>query len=295
MVPESNPTARNQKYHFFGWEHADVPAVTHACPGISSPLQLYDALSRVWCTETCAPRMRNNWSPENRTLGQCSITAFLVQDIFGGDVFGIPLKDGGFHCYNAVDGRVFDLTSEQFGSEILSYDNNPRQSREVHFAKEEKKLRYELLRKNLLAYLKESCPAFLDIDVICEKSLRVSGSGMDIVMIPFSGSASGPCFSGRVLGTGVDTQKIQKDGSLLLSARYMLEGTDREGRACRILIENQGSWSTGFVPLVVTDSSALAFLETEPLCAVIDGTEKGVRVRVYPQSFHPDHEKGVCG
>ena len=89
------------------------------------------------------------------TLGQCSITAFLAQDIFGGDVYGILRPGGNYHCYNVVNGRTFDLTSEQFGDEELSYEDNPMQSREVHFAKEEKRLRYEYLKEELRKYLKE--------------------------------------------------------------------------------------------------------------------------------------------
>ncbi len=282
MTKDSCPEGRNRDYAYYGSGQA-VPAVTHLYPGISTPSRLYEVLAHVWCAETCAPRMRADWTRENLTLGQCSVTSFLAQDIFGGKVFGIPLKDGGFHCYNVVDGRVFDLTSEQFGPEKLRYEGNPEQFREVHFAKEEKKQRYELLKAKLLDYLKEACPLFLDIDVVCEDALTVSGNELDAVMIPFSGTVSGPCFSGRILPSGVDTQRIRKDGTTFLSARYMLEGTDSEGRACRIFVENEGSWLTGFVPRVITDSKALSFLETTPLCAAIDGTEKGVRVRVYSQ------------
>lgn len=74
---------------------------------------------------------------------------FLAQDIFGGKVYGILREGGNYHCYNVVDGCVFDLTSEQFGDEVLSYENNPEQLREVHFAKEEKRQRYEYLREEL--------------------------------------------------------------------------------------------------------------------------------------------------
>lgn len=138
------------EYGFYGWEQALCPAVCQSYEGIRTPRDLYDALRKVWCAETCAPRMRENWSRENPTLGQCSITAFLVQDIFGGKVYGIPREGGtSFHCYNDVDGCVFDLTSEQFEGEVLCYDNNPEQFREVHFAKEEKRQRYELLKKRL--------------------------------------------------------------------------------------------------------------------------------------------------
>ena len=136
-------------YRFFGWQQATVPVLNREYPGIDTPLDLYDALTHVWRAETCAPRMRKYWKPDNPTLGQCSITAFLVQDIFGGRVYGVPLKDGGFHCFNDVDGHVFDLTSEQFGDAKLCYEGQPEQFREVHFAKEEKRLRYEALKAGL--------------------------------------------------------------------------------------------------------------------------------------------------
>ena len=129
-------------YRFYGWEQADARDAN----GLT-PCDYYDLLEELWSAETCAPRMRGDWTPENRTLGQCSITAFLAQDMFGGKVYGVPLGDGRFHCYNAVDGCVFDLTSEQFGDTVLSYEDNPEQFREIHFAKEEKRSRYEVLRK----------------------------------------------------------------------------------------------------------------------------------------------------
>lgn len=138
-----------KKYNFYGWEQADVFAVTDVYAGIRTPLDLYDALSEIWCADTCAPRMRGNWTPENKTMGQCSITAFLAQDIFGGKVYGIRRPDGNYHCYNVVGDCCFDLTSEQFGEEVLSYQDNPEQFRETHFAKEEKRLRYENLKKAL--------------------------------------------------------------------------------------------------------------------------------------------------
>lgn len=137
------------QYNFYGWEQADVPAVNGLFIGIKTPRDLYDALSGIWCADTCAPRMRDKWSHENKTLGQCSITAFLAQDIFGGKVFGVLRPGGNYHCYNVVGSCVFDLTSEQFGDEVLDYGNNPEQFREVHFAKEEKRLRYEYLKAEL--------------------------------------------------------------------------------------------------------------------------------------------------
>ena len=107
-----------KKYQFYGWEQADVPATSKTYEKIKNPKELYDILSEIWCADTCAPRMRERWSKENQTLGQCSITAFLAQDIFGGKVYGILRPGGNYHCYNVVGDCCFDLTSEQFGDEI---------------------------------------------------------------------------------------------------------------------------------------------------------------------------------
>ncbi|MDO4632727.1 MAG: hypothetical protein Q4B01_02595 [Eubacteriales bacterium] len=134
---------------FYGWEHAVCEAVSEEFPGIRTPRDLYDILCSVWQADTCAPRMRERWTEENPTLGQCSITGFLVQDIFGGEVRGVLRPGGNYHCFNVVGEAEFDLTSEQFGEEILDYTKYRLQSREEHFSKQEKYERYLLLRKRL--------------------------------------------------------------------------------------------------------------------------------------------------
>ena len=136
-------------YNFYGWETATIFPVNSEYKGIDSPHKLYDALTGIWCEYTCAPRLREKWNKDNITLGQCSITAFLAQDIFGGKVYGVLRPGGNYHCYNVVGDVVFDLTSEQFGDEKLDYTDNPEQFREVHFAKTEKLERYEYLKAKL--------------------------------------------------------------------------------------------------------------------------------------------------
>ena len=136
-------------YKFFGWEKADVLPTNKKYKKAGDPRHLYDILTKCWCRETCAPRMQKDWSEDNFTLGQCSITAFLLQDIYGGDVLGIRLPDGSYHCYNKIDECVFDITSEQFGDTVLDYSDCCEQKREDHFAKQEKYERYLLLKKEL--------------------------------------------------------------------------------------------------------------------------------------------------
>ena len=141
-----------EKYPFYGSMGTDDIQPLPAFSSLRNPKHAYDLLSGVWCRYTCAPRLREAWSETNRTAGQCSITAFLLQDFFGGSVRGITLPNGNVHCYNVVDGVSFDLTSEQFSSP-LSYGDDPEQFREVHFRKDEQRLRYEYLRAELLKRL----------------------------------------------------------------------------------------------------------------------------------------------
>ncbi|MBQ9325766.1 MAG: hypothetical protein IJ246_08335 [Clostridia bacterium] len=135
---------------FWGWDKAVMPAVHEHFEGILTPCDLYAALMTLYSADTCAPRMRSEWPRKHPTYGQCSITAFLVQDIFGGKVLGVPLGDGNFHCFNQIGKTVFDLTSEQFGSQVLDYANCCEQLRDDHFRKVEKHARYLLLRQKLM-------------------------------------------------------------------------------------------------------------------------------------------------
>lgn len=148
---------------FYGCENVSNINVTgDKYRGINNPLDLYKALGKIWCADTCPERMRDRWTCDNKTLGQCSITAFLAQDIFGGEVYGMRTSEnfdeagnyiGGYHCYNKVGDVVFDLTSEQYGDEAdkLVYDCLYIQERESagHFGKEEKRKRYEYIKSRL--------------------------------------------------------------------------------------------------------------------------------------------------
>ena len=152
MISENNVINQKKTYHFYGWKTAHLKDQDGF-----TPQDYYDILSDVWCADTCAPRLREKWCPENKTLGQCSITAFFVQDHFGGKVYGILRANGNFHCFNVIGDCIFDLTSEQFGDEVLDYSNCSEQFRNIHFSKEEKKHRYEYLKSHAEQIIRNKC------------------------------------------------------------------------------------------------------------------------------------------
>ena len=117
------------------------------------------------------------------------------------------------------------------------------------------------------------------VDII--DTTYVKGKLHDICMLSFTGKAKGRYFNGKVIGTGVDTQNISKDGRMMLSARYMLEGTDIDGKDCRCFIENNGSFDDGFIPEIITDSPALSKFEGVTLKAEIKTKANGVIVSIF--------------
>ena len=126
----------------------------------------------------------------------------------------------------------------------------------------------------------------LEIDVTCTSALEVEGKKQKIVMVGFDGTVNGRYFTGKVIGSGVDTQKYLKDdaGNFIggsLSARYMLEGEDYTGEKCRIFVENNVPEKKDGVPIVTTDSTALSFLENIPLISRVESKEGGVIVEIF--------------
>jgi len=71
------------------------------------------------------------WTEQNRACGQCSVTAIVIQDQFSGEILKTPV-DGRWRFYNRVDGKIYDLTMDQFQS-LPDYLDLPS-SREEAFA-----------------------------------------------------------------------------------------------------------------------------------------------------------------
>lgn len=89
-------------------------------------LEFGERLSKAWSSDTSS-----KWSVERQALGQCSVSALVVQDVFGGELLKTRVGDD-WHFYNRIDGERFDLTAEQFEGAV-SYDDLPA-SREDAFS-----------------------------------------------------------------------------------------------------------------------------------------------------------------
>ena len=125
----------------------------------------------------------------------------------------------------------------------------------------------------------------LTVNVKLTKFDEVKGQSGEALMIHFDGDATGEYFNGIILPGGVDTQREMKDSARVLSARYILEGKDFKGNACKIFVENNGSFDeNGNIvtnPTILTDSIDLAFLETADITGTISDIPGGVQIHLW--------------
>lgn len=78
------------------------------------------ALQKSWSAETSSA---DDWNSDNPSIGQCAVTACVVQDYFGGDIVNsiakLPNGDIISHYLNLIGGKYIDLTSQQFNEGVI--------------------------------------------------------------------------------------------------------------------------------------------------------------------------------
>lgn len=77
-----------------------------------------DTIRAAWCRDTSADP--DKWTPQNPAMGQCAVTALIVQDLIGGELERVDVHvawtDKPVSHYRNVqpDGTRLDLTFSQF-------------------------------------------------------------------------------------------------------------------------------------------------------------------------------------
>ena len=109
---------------------------------------LAEAIRRSWSGETSAEAA---WVADRPSVGQCAVTALVVQDYLGGDLVR-AIVGGVSHYWNRLpDGTTVDLTRDQFTS-FQPVDIGLR-AREYVMSFPETTLRYRILADRTLSNL----------------------------------------------------------------------------------------------------------------------------------------------
>ena len=80
------------------------------------PDRVGDVFLGAWSSATSSV-----WSPQTPAKGQCSVTALVTHELFGGDIPKTQVA-GEWHFYNRIEGRRRDDTALQFESPIEDQD-----------------------------------------------------------------------------------------------------------------------------------------------------------------------------
>lgn len=110
--------------------------------------ELKKVIEVSWSKETCYPTLQDTWNNSNPSLGQCAITALIVNDFLGGKIMR-TMQDGISHYYNLVNGKVIDLTIDQFEGIIPNYEIGEERTREYLLSSSDTTTRYKILFQNV--------------------------------------------------------------------------------------------------------------------------------------------------
>ncbi|MGE6261137.1 YunG family protein [Heyndrickxia sporothermodurans] len=78
--------------------------------------QINRALFKSWSIKSSS-----KWRINNPAKGKCGVTALVVYDFLEGEIMKTKLHDG-WHFYNYINGKRYDLTASQFEKDINYLD-----------------------------------------------------------------------------------------------------------------------------------------------------------------------------
>lgn len=134
--------------------------------------ELNKLLNECWNRETCSPGLRDNWSEENPSLGQCAITALIVNDCFGGKIMRC-MASSGSHYYNLIEDKIVDLTVSQFLGEVPLYEQGEERTREYILSNEDTKNRYIKLLYNLKQAIEKQNNIFRECELVHKNNINL--------------------------------------------------------------------------------------------------------------------------
>lgn len=109
--------------------------------------EFYSFFAETYSRDLCYPKVAQVWSQDNPSWGMCAITALVINDYFGGDIYKIKTNDES-HYFNVINGNIVDLTVQQFGHPI-KYKNKVKVKREDMLKDQNTEKRYQKLKTEI--------------------------------------------------------------------------------------------------------------------------------------------------
>ena len=202
----------------------------------------------------------------------------VIKDKSGNEFVWIPTTKFVDKNYNTV---VCGYKRAAFGNQKVVADDQETESRKIKNKEIDQYYFIEAMPSQERLSVMENMGFYIGIG----GSDEVQGHRGTITAIHFD--AKGECenFNGKTVANGkndCDTRFKIPGRVESLSARYILDGTDKNGNPCRIYVENNGVDNNGMTtePTIITDSPDYAWVETAPLHGTVSW-EKGLTIHMW--------------
>ena len=122
-------------------------------------ISVKEALEKSWSLDTAYPGVRKQWTPEDSSLGQCTVTAMVLNDYFGGKIIrGYSKKYNIYHYWNIIDGQEIDFTFSQFipDKSDIEFDKVVVKTKKDLLKVKNVSLRYNLLKTKVADMLNQN-------------------------------------------------------------------------------------------------------------------------------------------
>ena len=115
---------------------------------LDKEINIFYKLQKAWTKETAHPSYQDKWISTNPSIGQCLVTALLIQELKGSEI--ASCKVGKYsHFVNIINGQIEDYTKEQFKIPV-EYKKIALKERKLLLRNNDTLKRYELLKGNFL-------------------------------------------------------------------------------------------------------------------------------------------------
>lgn len=148
-------SGRPISYRYYNKAHQENPELHQKLD------KLFTACLIAWDELTTLPVCREDASFDlavDPSYGQCAVTAMLVRELVGGDVYRIRTESGMTHYFNLIEGTLVDFTIDQFRLYNLhvSYKNAEFMPENFEKLNQNTQYRYQRLKNKVLKHLEEN-------------------------------------------------------------------------------------------------------------------------------------------
>ena len=148
-------SGRPISYRYYNKAHQDNPELHQKLD------KLFTACLNAWDELTTLSVCREDASFDlavDPSYGQCAVTAMLVRELVGGDVYRIRTESGMTHYFNLIEGTLVDFTIDQFRLYNLhvSYKNAEFMPENFEKLNQNTQYRYQRLKNKVLKHLEEN-------------------------------------------------------------------------------------------------------------------------------------------